>query len=73
MNRATNKLQLEENSVELIIPDLGSLFETIPVAGNLNAFSIGDALRETSESGLPSRKAAVTSNVAMKKPKAALR
>jgi hypothetical protein len=40
---------LEENSVELIVPDLGSLFETIPVAGDLNAFSIGDALQEASK------------------------
>jgi hypothetical protein len=49
MNWATNKLQLEENSVKLIVPDLGSLFETIPVTGDLDAFSIGDALREASE------------------------
>jgi hypothetical protein len=49
VNWATNKLQLEENSVELIFPDLGPLFEAIPVASDLDAFSIGDALREASE------------------------
>ncbi len=50
MHGAADESQGDQNSVELVVPDLGSLFQTVPVAGNFDAGLVGvDALGQPRE------------------------
>ncbi len=67
MHGAADESQGDQNSVELVVSDLGSLLQTVPVADDFDACFvwIEGSRANIRQSAVPSRNAAVTSMVAM--------